>query len=69
MLAEFLVILGAAGIALIIFVTIATLADQPVNAFITALTLSYALFFTYIYALNRILNRREKTRQEGQHHL
>jgi membrane protein implicated in regulation of membrane protease activity len=64
MLTEFLVILGAAGIALIIFATIATLADQPAKAFIAALMLSYLLYFVYIYILNRIFKRKEEIPQE-----
>ncbi len=60
MLVDFLIALGAVGIALAIFMVIVALADEPVRAFITALTLSYSLFFLYIFLLNKILKRKEE---------
>ncbi len=62
MLIDFLIALGAVGIAITIFAIIALLADKPVKAFITALMSAYMLYFTYIYILNRILKRKEEKR-------
>jgi Ca2+/Na+ antiporter len=60
-----LALLGAVGIALIVFVVIIALADKPVKAFFAALMLSYTLFALYIYILNRIAKRKEEKRATG----
>ncbi len=62
MLIDFLVMLSATGIAIVIFIVIALLADKPTKAFIVALMLSYLLYFTYIFVINRILKRKEEKR-------
>ncbi len=60
MLVDFLIALGATGIAVIIFLIVVALADQPTKAFITALIMSYLLYFAYIFILNRILKHKEE---------
>jgi len=69
MLFELFALLGAIGIALILFTVIILLADRPVKAFISTMTLMYLLITVYIYLLNRILKRKEEKRtadlQEG----
>ena len=69
MLVELFALLGAIGIALILFTVIILLADRPVKAFISTMTLMYLLITVYIYLLNRILKRKEEKRtadlQEG----
>jgi type IV secretory pathway VirB3-like protein len=62
MLFEIIALLGATGIALILFITITLLGDRPVKAFIIAMTLMYPLVMVYLYILNRILKRIEKRR-------
>ncbi len=62
MIIDFLIALGAVGIAVIIFAIVVTLADQPVRALITALIMSYLLYFVYIFMLNRILKHKEGER-------
>ena len=62
MLVELFAILGAIGIALIVFTTIVSLGDRPVKAFIVATALTYLLITVYIYLLNRILKRKEEKR-------
>jgi len=69
MLFDFFVFLGAVGIAVAIFMVIAMLADKPLNALITALTLSYSLFFIYIFILREIAKRKEEKRATEQHYL
>ncbi len=60
MLVEFIAVSGAVGIAVIIFLIIVALADKPAKAFITALIMSYLLYFVYIFILNRILKHKEE---------
>ena len=66
---EIFALLGAIGIALTLFTVIILLADKPVKAFISTMTLMYLLITVYIYLLNRILKRKEEKRaadpQEG----
>jgi hypothetical protein len=62
MLAELAVFLGAVGIAVAIFATIALLSDSPIRAFIAALILSYSLFFAYVFILEKIVKRKEENR-------
>jgi hypothetical protein len=62
MLIEIFALLGAVGIALILFTVIILLADRPVKAFIVAMTLMYPLVIIYLYMLNRISKRKEKMR-------
>jgi len=60
MLFELFALLGAIGIALILFTVIILLADKPVKAFISTMILMYLLITIYIYLLNRILKRKEE---------
>jgi uncharacterized membrane protein len=62
MLIELFALLGAAGIALILFVTVVLFGDRPVKAFIVTMTLMYLLITVYTYLLNRILKRKEEKR-------
>jgi len=57
-----LALLGAFGIAVVIFAIIIALANRPVKALIVAHMVAYALIFVYIYILNRILKRKEDRR-------
>ena len=65
MLFEIFALLGAIGIALTLFTLIILLADKPVKAFISTMTLMYLLITVYIYLLNRILKRKEEKRATG----
>jgi len=65
MLFEIFALLGAIGIALTLFTVIILLADKPVKAFISTMTLMYLLTIVYIYLLNRILKRKEEKRAAG----
>ena len=69
MLFELIAFLGAVGIAIIVFAVIAMLADKPLNALVTALMLSYSLFFMYIFILREIAKRKEEKRATEQHYL
>jgi Flp pilus assembly protein TadB len=62
MLFELFALLGAMGIALLLFTVIALLGDRPVKAFIVAMTLMYPLVMVYLYILNRMLKRKEEKR-------
>jgi len=57
-----LALLGAFGIAVVIFAIIVALGNRPVKALIVAHMVTYALIFVYIYILNRILKRKEDRR-------
>jgi Ca2+/Na+ antiporter len=60
MLTELIAYLCTVGIAVTIFMAIMFLSDKPVKALITALTLSYSLFFIYIFILKEIAKRKEE---------
>ena len=66
MLFELFALLGAIGIALILFTVITLLADKPVKAFISTMILMYLLIVVYIYLLNKMLKRIEKRRATTQ---
>jgi len=67
MLVELFAILGAVGIALILFITVTLLGDSPVKAFIVTMALMYLLVIMYLYVLNRILKRKEEKRAADPH--
>jgi Ca2+/Na+ antiporter len=60
MITEIFAFLGAVGIAISVFIVIATLADKPVKALIVALMLLYSLFPIYLFILNKIAKRKEE---------
>ena len=66
MLTELIAFLGAVGIAITAFFVIVALSDRPLKALITAIMLTYSLFFIYIYILNKIAIRKEEKPQEEQ---
>jgi Ca2+/Na+ antiporter len=60
MLTELTVLSYGVGIVITVFIVIATLSDNPVKALLTALMLSYSLFFIYIYILKKINKHKEE---------
>jgi Ca2+/Na+ antiporter len=59
---EIFALLGAMGIALLLFMVIILLGDSPIKAFISAMILMYLLITVYIYVLSMISKRIEKRR-------
>ena len=57
-----LALLGAFGIAVVVFIVIIVFADRPVKALIFAHAVAYALISIYIYVLNRLIKRKEESR-------
>jgi membrane protein implicated in regulation of membrane protease activity len=55
-----LMLLGALGIAIFVFIVTLVLSDRPVKTFFVALMLSYVLTTMLIYILNRIAKRKEE---------
>jgi VIT1/CCC1 family predicted Fe2+/Mn2+ transporter len=62
MLVEIVAFIGAAGIAVILFVIIVLLSERPLKALITALISAYLLLYIYLFILNKLVKRKEEKR-------
>jgi uncharacterized membrane protein len=67
MLIELFALLGAIGIALILFITVTLLGDKPARAFIVVMALMYLLITIYIYLMNMISKYKEEKRAADPH--